>query len=154
MRMDTNRLAGFTLIEILIVIALVGIAASFIFTGFMNYATYQRYVATETEVASLIKEARQRSLSSINDTTHGVRFASSSVTSFRGSSYSAGDPSNVVTNLFGATLSIDLTAGTDEIVFARKTGAASATGTISIIGANSIGSTTLTIEGTGLVQQP
>lgn len=145
-------LRGFTLVELLIVISLFALVATFVISGFLNYAAHQNYLAAQTEVFSSTKETRQRSLSADGDTTHGIHFATSSITTFEGSSYNAGDLSNVIIPITSATISTSLTGGATDIIFARKTGAASATGTIAVIGLRNTGSSTITVSGTGLIQ--
>lgn len=142
---------GFTLIEIILAIAILSIIMAVIISGMMDYVNYQRMQADVVEVSSQIRETRQNSLSAQDDTHYGVHFESDSVTIFDGDTYNALDPDNQVTSFSIVGLATDLTNGDSDIVFSRLTGVPSATGTITIT-SNQLGTTaTITVNGTGLV---
>jgi len=73
--------------------------------------------------------ARKGSTAGTNDSSWGIRFATSSITRFKGSSYAARDTVYDATTQFGSRITI--TAPT-EIVFLRPSGTPNATGTITI----------------------
>jgi len=144
---------GFTFIEILVVIAIVGIITS------ISYATFRAVYRTSAvraavlSVADSLREARNNTLGAQADSVYGVRVSTSSVTQFRGSTYIAGATTNEV-YVFegGVTATGTLVTNGTNIVFAHLSGLPSATGTITVQDSDQTSSTTLTIYGTGLVE--
>jgi len=133
MHMPTMRMRGFTLIEMLVVIAIVLILLAGSVEGFRMFATGSGGDASARRVLKTLEEAHARTLSADNDTQYGVYFDASGATLFAGSAYVSGDTDNEVTVLNRASItSIDLSGGAQEIVFARIRGTPSATGTITI----------------------
>ena len=143
---------GFTLIELLIVIAIMGTVALFVFDSFVEYRDTQQVRATVVEVTSIIKETRQRTISSETDTQFGVYIATSSLTVFEGSTYNPVGANNRVFEIPKVELSTLLSDLSSEVVFARLSGVPSATGTISIYDGGLNSTTTITIQGSGLLE--
>jgi prepilin-type N-terminal cleavage/methylation domain-containing protein len=95
MKSRTSSLASaFTLIEVLVVIALLGVVASF--SVLMGTDALARATAHSERdlVVTLLEGARARSLANIDETPHGLHIDASSYIVFMGSAYSAGDPDN------------------------------------------------------------
>jgi prepilin-type N-terminal cleavage/methylation domain-containing protein len=143
---------GFTLLELLIVIAIGVIVAGFIFTAFVDYGNEQSFRATVVEMVAITKEARQKTLSAETTTQFGVHFASSSLVVFEGGSYDPASSSNKIYNFSNVSLTPELSSGGSEVVFARLSGEASATGTIEILNHRSNSTTSILIRGSGLVE--
>lgn len=143
---------GFTLLELLLVITLMTALAAFVFLSFVEYGASQSFRVTVTEVTSVIKETRQKTLSAETITQFGIHVASSSIVVYEGGAYNALNTSNKVISLPGVTLVPQLSGGVSEFTFARLTGEASATGTI-LITDNRLNSTTsIIIHRSGLVE--
>ncbi len=144
--------AGFSLIEILVVLTIMAIIGIFAITGFKDYARFQQYDASVATAKSTFIDARVRARSAKFDQSYGVKILTNSLVVFRGSTYSAGASTNETVALTGVKLSRSLTGGTDQIVFSKLTGLPSATGTITIVGVEHVATTTLTISGAGVIQ--
>jgi prepilin-type N-terminal cleavage/methylation domain-containing protein len=125
---------GFTLMEILGVIAVMTILMTIVLTSFSTLNKNQALDKTARYVASIIEEARGNTLFSKNDSQYGVKFSASSVTLFKGATYSSSSPDNVVYELNPlVTISnISLSGGGSEMVFDRLTGNTTQTGTITL----------------------
>ena len=144
--------AGFTLVEIIVVAALIAIIASVIMYGFSNYAGFQQYNSAVSDVSFLLKQSNMRARSAEGDSSYGVKFTSNSLTQFVGDAYSAADPDNETTTYELITFNLELTGGTDEIIFNKLTGLPSATGTIEVNGVHFTASTTIEVTEAGVIQ--
>lgn len=125
---------GFTLIEVLIVIALSIIILSIVISTFYSIAKTQALEKDYISVASLVDQAKSLSINSKSNSQYGIYFSSSTVAIFKGSSYSTSTVSQTHTlngkvNISGINL---VGSSTDQLVFDRLTGYASASGTIAI----------------------
>lgn len=146
---------GFTLLEILVTVAVLTIILSMSIIGLRDFQERKALQASERITRSLIEDARIRTLGSKYDAQYGVRFATSSVTLFRGSAYMDSDPNNEVSQLpsFAEITDVALSDGSSEIVFERLTGSASASGTIQFsLVSDATASGTLSISLGGLVE--
>jgi len=125
---------GFTLMEIMIVIVIMTILLTIVLTSFSNLNKSQALDKTSSYVASIIEEARGNTLFSKNDSQYGVKFETSRIIMFKGSTYSSSNPDNVIYDLNNlVTISnISLSGGGSEIVFDRLTGNPSQTGTLTL----------------------
>lgn len=147
---DLHR--GYTLLELLIVVALTVIVAGFIFVGFIKYGDEQRTSSVLIEIKSLLKETKQKTTAAETDSQFGVYFATSSMVVFEGALYSDNDPENIVYNFPDFNISPELSGGVFEVVFARLTGEPSATGTITIDYVRSSSTRSLVINNSGLIE--
>lgn len=145
---------GFSLIELLIVLA-IGVAITGItYVSFNNYGGNQTLEKQTDVVQSYIEKARLQAINSKNFSPFGIKFASSSVTLFQGTGYSASSASNTVYT-FSPKLqisSINLAGNVSEMYFSNVTGEPSATGTITLKLNNSSSTKVISIFGTGLSQ--
>lgn len=130
---DTER--GITIVELIVVVAVVFILVGIAFQGVSSFRDSSVLAKVADDAGNIIKDARSRTLSSVNASSYGVRFATSSITLFRGSVYIANDPSNEILNLprLVRVSSVDLTASSSIVVFARLTGQPTATGTVTLL---------------------
>ncbi len=145
---------GFTLVEILVVIAIIGIISAIVLSSFSVFKSAQGVDKDTETIVELLRQARSQTLISKNATTYGVHFASTTVTLFAGSIYSAWNASNQVFNLVNAdtVMNVTLTGGGMDVVFSRLTGETSQNGTI-VVSSNANGrSRTITIYKTGLIE--
>lgn len=124
---------GFTIIEFLVSIAIIGVVAVLSASGFNSFRESAQLNEAHTAILSILRDARSRTLSSQKNTQYGVHFETSQIVLFSGSSYNAGSASN---ELFVFSSSVRISSislgGSTDIVFARLTGSASVSGTITI----------------------
>lgn len=146
---------GFTLVELIVVIAVLGVIVTFTVSSMMRYGARQQYTAAVTEVTALVEDAHAAAQTARDGyVAYSVQFATSSAVRFAGTSYSSStSPAQVVVTVpSSVTLTPVLTGGTTTVSFARITGEPSATGTVLIVDARTAATTTFTIYPSGLVQ--
>lgn len=146
--------AGFTLIEMLVALAVLVIILAASIEGFIRYAQRQAYLSTVNDVHIHLKQIREDTLASYDDTLYGVYVGTSSIEFFEGASPVVGNPTNTIFTyddlLITATSS--LSNGNWYLTFARLTGEASATGTITVFDVRSSASNTFTVYTSGLIE--
>jgi prepilin-type N-terminal cleavage/methylation domain-containing protein len=142
---------GFTLIEILLVIAILVILVSVTLPKFAEMRAHQVLRAAVEDITSVLNKARSQTLASLESSEYGVHFEADSVTIFKGDTYSVSDPDNQVIDIVSpaSISSISLTGGTSNIYFARLTGAPSATGSVTV--ENGITTKTISVSAAGAV---
>ena len=143
------------LAELLVVVAILSLLSGISFYTFKKINDTKALETDAVRILSELNQARSLTLSSKNADQYGVHFASSSVTLFEGTSYSAGASGNVVSTLNSLVTiaSTTLSGNALDVVFARLTGEASATGTIKVaLVASSSVTRLLTIYQTGIVE--
>jgi prepilin-type N-terminal cleavage/methylation domain-containing protein len=144
---------GFTLVEIIVVIAVILILVAIVVQGFSNYANRQVYVGYVSEVKDNLVETRQRTIASYADTVYGVYVGTSTIEFFEGSSPVVGLAANTIMEIPGyMTATSSLSDANWYVTFKRITGEASATGTILFTDTRTNASTTFTIHASGLVE--
>lgn len=144
--------AGFTLTELLVVIALMSVIAVVAISGFQDFANYQRHERQVAEIASIIEKTRVDARSAVGEEAHGIKFAPTSITYFSGASYNGSDPDNQVYTYNDITLQYAFEGGTDTVIFSQLTALPSATGTLLIISPTVPATTSLSITAAGVVQ--
>lgn len=120
---------GFTLVELLITIAIVVIIGAIGFINFANYRQRNNVKLTAQEIIALLRDAQNRAIAQDSGTSWGVQFnnPSSTYAEFSGGSFSPGSilsQSSLPTNL------IFLVPGpgtSSSVVFATLTGAPTST---------------------------
>jgi len=145
---------GFSLTELLVVLGIIALIMGISLTTFINYRKQQAFTKDSESVVEILSQARDQTLSSKNASQYGVHFASTKITLFTGSTYFAGDSSNIDFPLTSTDiiLSISLTGGGSDVVFNRLTGETSQNGTI-VVDVPSLSLTkTVTIYKTGLIE--
>ena len=148
-----NHKQGFVVSEILISLAIFAVLAAVVLIPLISFRK-DRSLAYDTQtVSSVLRQARNQTLSSKNSSVYGVHFASSKVTLFTGTSYSSSDTTNedFVLSSTDTILTITLTGGGSDIVFNRLTGETSQDGTVVISSSGVSETKTVTIYKTGLV---
>lgn len=147
------KASGFTLIEVLVSVAIVGLIATI---SVASFSTFEKKEALETDtgkVLALLAEARTQTLSAKDGAYFGVHFEATRAVLFKGGTYSAGSADNQAhpfddeVTLASTTLS----GGGSEVIFKRLTGATSQSGTITLASVRDAGTTRIiTIAGTGV----
>jgi prepilin-type N-terminal cleavage/methylation domain-containing protein len=137
---------GFTFIELLIVIALVGTILSFSMVMGMDSITHANVKGERDLLVSLVlMGARSHAIANINGTAHGVHIDTDTHTYvlFEGDSYDADASTNRTINFTNDAIDVLHTGGASDIVFEQLSGdVIRGVGTITI----TQGSTALTVE--------
>jgi prepilin-type N-terminal cleavage/methylation domain-containing protein len=141
---------GFTVVEIVVVIAVLVMLSAVAMIGFQNYAAYQRFDQSVAGVAAKLRETVVSARSSTGGTAHGVLVSPHSLTTFTGSTYNSMSPTNVLYDFSYVTLTPSFSDSGTLVVFENVTGLPSATGTILVVGQNDSGTNTLTISAGGI----
>ncbi|MEK7559965.1 MAG: prepilin-type N-terminal cleavage/methylation domain-containing protein [Patescibacteria group bacterium] len=145
---------GFTLIEILVGIAITVVLTLVVWSGFSSFRDSSHVSETHSAVLGMLRDARSRTLSSEKNTEYGVHFETNRIVLFLGSSYNPGSSSNEIYDFppLARISSINL-GGALDVVFSRLAGAASANGTVIIEStANNAKNKTIIILSSGSVE--
>lgn len=132
--MNARASAGFTLIELLIILVITSIAIAVSLTGIRNYAAYQKYNQAVTDVRLGLLQARTEAQQTVDGAGRGVYITATALTFYTGTSYSAGNATNVTVSYPNITFSPSFSGGVIDLVFAPLTGYANAAGTLSVVG--------------------
>lgn len=121
--------SGFTLLEVLIAIALLGVLASFVIPVGVQFYQTETLTDTAENVANTLRRARLQAFTQKHDASFGVKILSTGFTLFEGISYANRSASEDEAFNFpvGVTAS-----GTDEITFLKFSGEPSVTGTVTL----------------------
>lgn len=125
---------GFSLIELLVVIAVSIALLIVIFSGLSSFRSTTDLNRTLDGVLAELREARQRSIESQDQTQWGVHFESGRAVLFSGSAYISGAATNSPFVL-PATVTVSavaFTGGVTDVVFSRIVGESSVSGTVTI----------------------
>jgi len=144
---------GFTLVEVLVAVALAGIIAAIGVASFVNWNTSEALDTETGKIIALLLEARSLTISGSDGSVAGVHFESGQAVLFRGSAYVAGSSSNRLQALHDEVriASITLAGGGSDVIFRKLTGATSQSGTVTLSSARDAGKTrTVTITATGI----
>jgi prepilin-type N-terminal cleavage/methylation domain-containing protein len=145
--------AGFTIVELIVVLALLGILVALVDTGFRDYQRHQEYQVFVTDVKNGLNEARTKTLGSVNGNTYGAYIGTSTLEFFSGTTPTVGNAANNII-YFPPSMHATSTLSDDNwyIYFNRLTGIGSATGTITIVDETTGASSTLSITSTGTIE--
>ncbi len=155
MRSSPPPQRGFTLIEVLVAVAVVAILAAIATVSLSGLRERQALAQGAEEVRSLLLRARSRSLAAEGDSVYGLHLSASSVTIFRGATYSGGAATNETHDLdpLITIAAYSLAGGGADVVFDKRTGATSNSGTITVALVSDASETsTVTIRATGLIE--
>lgn len=145
---------GFTFIEILVVIAILGIIVSFSAQAFMSMGKNAAFISSTDTLYRAFLNARNNTLASNGRTTYGVFVNATSVTVFPGSMYSSGNPGNSVTMFDGDFMATgSLVTNAMPVIFAQLSGMPSATGTITLFSKSDPETSSMTIRESGLIER-
>jgi len=139
------------MVELLVVLAIVMIVSSVVFTAFRNLAQSKSLDGETARIAAELGRARSLTLASKYADQYGIHFATTSITLFQGSAYSASSASNTVTTLSPQVqiASSSFNGGGSNVIFQRLTGGTTQSGTIKISLKNGTSSKMITIYKTG-----
>lgn len=142
---------GFTIVEALIGVAILAVIAALSVTTFVNVANYQALEKDADSALSYIQKARNMALNSNEFSQYGVRFASTSISIFQGTTFSTASTTMVYNLSSRATISsVNLSNGSRDIYFNKLTGKPNATGTVTFKSKSGTTTKVLIIYGTGI----
>lgn len=129
-----NNKYGFTLMEILLVIAISLLLLGTTLSVFFSFSKSRAIDVASERIIDTLRIARSHTLASKDESTYGVHFASSTITLFKGSSFSSVDPNNIVYTFprFVELSVIDLVGGGNDVIFQRLTGETDEFGTTTL----------------------
>ena len=148
------EIAGLTLIEILIVIAIMGFLATLLAGILSNFKSVQSLQVGSTAISSTLIRARSESVAGVDGVPHGVHFASTTLTIFEGGSYNNSSANNVSIQLLGNLTVISMSIGTtsNNIIFDQLTGTTGEPGTVVVqVGSDDTQQKTITVSAMGIV---
>lgn len=127
---------GFTLVEVLVVLAIVGVISAIFTLSFSNFRNAQILKNSMDSTLSLLYEARSNTISGLNNSPYSVRFESAQAILFRGTVYNSADTTNKIAVYDrGVTATgIALTNGAVQTSFTQLSGMVTAAGTITLSG--------------------
>jgi prepilin-type N-terminal cleavage/methylation domain-containing protein len=140
--------AGFTLLEMILSIAIIGIIAGLSAPVFVAFSNRQDIIQTEKSIADALRRAQQYSANERANSQWGVRFQAGSVTVFKGASYATRDATYDEVDSVPTTVTMSYTG---EIVFSQLYGLPS-TGLTQVLSSSVDSMTqTLTMNAKGVV---
>lgn len=150
MKIKTNK--GFTVVELLTVVAILAVLGALSLAAFSRFKERQALDVNTQIVAEALREARSKTLDSLEASSYGVHLASSTVSVFKGTSFSPSDPLNEERDLALPVIVASTTLSSSGVYFHRLTGAASEEGSVFIgVRGKSQPVKEIIIESTGLV---
>lgn len=135
---------GFSLVEVIIVLGIFSILISVSVSVYNSFKTHENLEITTTGVVEGIRHAQANSQSGKGDSMWGVEILTTSITIFKGGSYTGRDTSADQSFNFSAAVTA---SGLSEIIFTKITGSTSNIGTIVIT--NSFGAKNISINAKG-----
>lgn len=150
---NTRYTKGFTLLELVIVFAIITLLAGIILSSFSGFRNSKVLDTASEESLALLSEARGDTLAGKDGYQYGVHFDAGQMVMYRGATYTSGDVNNKVSTLDGALeiVTVSLTGGGSEVLFERVTGKTSQAGTVVLrIKSDTAKTRTITVNGTGV----
>ncbi len=146
--MPSRSHTGFTLVELLVSIFIIGLMLGISVVSFSNFLRHESVSSDAASLAAALREARSRTLGSIQGLSYGVKIDTDKFTLFPGPDFSASTAETPILFGTGVVASTSLSV----VLFQRVTGTAVASGTIDIrLSSDSSAKKTVVIQGTGLV---
>lgn len=140
---------GFSAAELIVALGVSALIFGIVLSAFGNLFRRESLVASTSALAEGIRDARARTLASVEASQYGVKVDADRFTFFRGSAFSSSTPGNE-TFMFSSWVAASTSIPT--IVFERVTGNSSASGTIELYLATSPAEKkTVRVQSTGLV---
>ena len=122
--------SGFSLLEIIIVIAIVAVVASFGASFSMNSISRSSLLSERDLLVSLLTQARAESLANVNESAHSVYIDTDSYVLYEGATYDVGNATNrVVPKVSSAAIT-----GIDTVTFEQLTANVASAGIMTVEG--------------------
>jgi Tfp pilus assembly protein FimT len=119
--MKNTRTKGASLMEILVIVAIMGVIASIVTLNFSNYNRRQVVKSAVENIIALANRARSKTLLSAGSSQYGIHIEASRVVLFKGTSFTEPSTDNVQITLNSA-LSITNITLPSNVVWNRLTG--------------------------------
>ena len=132
-RCNLEMQGGFTFIEILLVVALIGITAGISIPVYQSFQTRNDLDISSITIAQTLRRAQLLSQAVDGDISWGVKVAVGNITLFKGENFFARDTE--FDEVFSMPTSISV-LGLEEIVFEKFTGEPQNTGTTTLTSVN------------------
>lgn len=145
---------GFTLIEMLVVVAVLAVIAAVALAGLVSFRGHSDLTAASEQAISYLSDARARTLASKSDSQYSVRFNLDRFIFFKGTAFASSSTDNVQFLLpAGVEISsIALAGGGKDVIFERITGETPQSGTVVFrLKADTSRTKTVAIKSTGVV---
>lgn len=145
---------GISFLEVIIAMAIGGILIAIASTSFSDLSKSRTLEKDAVIVLSYIEKARNQTTNASYGNNYGIKFASSSVTVFPGTTYVSTNASNTVYTLGGNTniSNISLSGGATDFYFQKITGKPTATGTVTLTNAGNTKSIIINSAGLAEIQ--
>ncbi len=137
------RQLGFTVVELLVVIGIIVIAAAFGLFVSMDFYRGYSFSAERMVVVAALEQARNRAMNNYDESAHGVHFESGRYVVFHGPAYVPGDPRNEV---IAASPTVSV-SGPADIAFSQLSGEVAAPGTVTLTSGARSSAITINHEG-------
>ena len=112
------------MIEIIVAIGVLAIVGTTVFVGFSKATESADLKTSAFKVVDALQFARTRTIASLASSQYGVHFEQTQYVLFRGATYNASDPDNIVYPISSRVeiANIALAGGGSDVVFDRITG--------------------------------
>ncbi|MBU6501034.1 MAG: prepilin-type N-terminal cleavage/methylation domain-containing protein [Patescibacteria group bacterium] len=144
-----SKRSGFTLIEIIIVIALIGILASMGLWVSMDFYRSYSFRSEKNIFISALQKARMESMLNINEDVHGVHVESGRYVIFQGTPYVEGGSLNQAITPSGGVKITGNPVLPQDVVFNQLSASTSYLGTFTI--GDGVRSSTISINNNGQI---
>lgn len=151
---NTTKERGATLLEILVAVGLLAMISSLVLASFSQFRARKTLDATIESTLSAFSRAHLDTIASLNDKQYGVHLDADKAVYFVGTTYNAGDATNIpyVLNSAIEIADISLTGGGSDVIFEKLTGGTGQSGTFVIrVKADPSKKGVITVNGTGAI---
>lgn len=142
-----NKQSGITLMEILIVVAIIGILISLCITVDFNSLGIRHFHTERSTIISILERARSKALSNYNEKPHGVCFIEPNYIIFEGSICAQDIETNEIVNADPSISSVSNFSSTFPIIIFSQLTATTSGGIIHITDNRTSGNITINNEG-------
>ena len=151
LRTAAARHRGFSLIETIMAVAMLGILLAIATPTLGSLVTRNDVRISADTAVDALREAQSAAMARKDSGQYGVHFETGQFVFFEGTSYSVGDPDNVVHELDPQVeiTGITLTGGGSEAFFVNHKGTTAQDGTI--VFTSETGTRTITVNAAGLI---
>ncbi|MBP6904563.1 MAG: type II secretion system protein [Candidatus Pacebacteria bacterium] len=132
MHFPYTKQSGVSALELIVVVAVIGLLIAVVVIPLSSFRQQQALQNSTNAVVAVLQDARTKTLAAVGNTAYGVRIESDRIILFTGTTYSSGASTNEAVSLETPVSAAWSLGGGSTILFARLTGTASASGTITL----------------------